>query len=465
MSLIDKISAAQADVSDASAANKYNLRVRLYLQLLAVDCILIALVFGGVDWFSGSSWFSFRSANLGAMVIPIYAGTAINGNAYSLQALSRPAQSAAQVCMLMLFTMLAVQCVLYFSHASADVSRLLLGGGMVMSAILLASARHPFCRYALKRAGGKLTSEVLIQDDAHFEPGLSADKVTLIDAAEHGLQPDLNDPFMLHRIGIWLQTFDRVVIACPPEKRHAWTILLRGVNVQGEIIVARTSNSGAIGIGAFAGHETHVVAKGALDMTNRIKKRAFDIALTLPALLFLAPLMGIVALAIRLESGGPILFRQDRIGEGNRLFKILKFRSMRIEKADMAGAASATRTDARITKVGRIIRKTSIDELPQLINVLLGQMSIVGPRPHALGSTADAKLFWQISEYYWCRHALKPGITGLAQIRGYRGATEKTEDLENRLAADLEYLQNWSLTRELFIVLRTFKVITHANAF
>ena len=183
------------------------------------------------------------------------------------------------------------------------------------------------------------------------------------------------------------------------------------------------------------------------------------------ALLFLAPLMAMVAIAIKLDSRGPVLFRQDRIGEGNRLFKIMKFRSMHVERSDLAGATSASRSDSRVTRVGRIIRKTSIDELPQLFNVLLGQMSIVGPRPHALGSTADAKLFWQISEYYWCRHALKPGITGLAQIRGYRGATEKTADLENRLAADLEYLRNWSLMRELFIVLRTFKVIAHTNAF
>jgi len=118
-----------------------------------------------------------------------------------------------------------------------------------------------------------------------------------------------------------------------------------------------------------------------------------------------------------------------------------------------------------VTRVGRFIRRTSIDELPQLINVVIGDMSIVGPRPHAVGSRAENKLFWEIDERYWHRHAAKPGLTGLAQIRGFRGATDREDDLTNRLQADLEYLNDWSLWRDIKIIVMTFGVLRHKNAF
>jgi lipopolysaccharide/colanic/teichoic acid biosynthesis glycosyltransferase len=156
---------------------------------------------------------------------------------------------------------------------------------------------------------------------------------------------------------------------------------------------------------------------------------------------------------------------QQRIGRSNQLFNILKFRSMRVEACDAEGNRSTERDDDRITRVGAFIRRTSIDELPQLINVLRGDMSLVGPRPHALGSLAGDKLFWEINEQYWVRHALKPGITGLAQIRGYRGATMQREDLENRLSADLEYVHGWRLWRDISILFYTAKVLIHRNAF
>ena len=145
------------------------------------------------------------------------------------------------------------------------------------------------------------------------------------------------------------------------------------------------------------------------------------------------------------------------------MFEMLKFRSMRVADAD--GARSASRDDDRITPLGRVIRRTSIDELPQLFNVLTGSMSIVGPRPHALGSRAEEKLFWDIDRRYWHRHATKPGLTGLAQVRGYRGATMVEDDLRNRLQADLEYLENWSIWRDVKILVATARVILHRNAF
>jgi lipopolysaccharide/colanic/teichoic acid biosynthesis glycosyltransferase len=147
------------------------------------------------------------------------------------------------------------------------------------------------------------------------------------------------------------------------------------------------------------------------------------------------------------------------------MFNVYKFRSMSVEAADPMGAQSTVRGDVRITRVGRFIRKTSLDELPQLLNVLDGSMSLVGPRPHALGSLAGQLLFWQVDDRYSHRHVLKPGITGLAQIRGFRGTTNHVDDLSRRLQADLEYIAGWSIWRDLLIIVKTLRVVVHPNAF
>lgn len=222
---------------------------------------------------------------------------------------------------------------------------------------------------------------------------------------------------------------------------------------------------GAVGLNEVGDRDTLLVSRGPLSLTNRVKKRAFDLVVAISALIFLSPLLLGVAIAIKLESRGPVFFKQRRVGKSNGFFEILKFRSMRVEMSDPDGNRSAARDDDRITRVGRFIRSSSIDELPQLINVLRGDMSIVGPRPHALGSLAGDALFWEVSHEYWVRHALKPGITGLAQIRGFRGATNKRSDLEQRLQSDLEYVHGWRLSRDIGILLGTLKVLVHPNAY
>ena len=179
-----------------------------------------------------------------------------------------------------------------------------------------------------------------------------------------------------------------------------------------------------------------------------------------------APAWLVIALWIRLGSPGPIFFRQQRTGQNGKPFPMLKFRSMYVAGTDLDGNVSPEgRDDRRITRVGRLIRSTSIDELPQLLNVVAGSMSLVGPRPHALGSLAGSQLFWEVDDRYWHRHACKPGLTGLAQVRGFRGATHRREDLVNRLQADLEYLNGWTIWRDLSIIVGTARVIVHRNAF
>ena len=194
-------------------------------------------------------------------------------------------------------------------------------------------------------------------------------------------------------------------------------------------------------------------------------KRLFDVVVAGVALLVLSPLLLLVALAIAIEDGRPILFVQPRLGRGNTFFQIYKFRSMRVDMTDHNGTVSADREDRRVTRIGKFIRRTSIDELPQLFNVLRGHMSLVGPRPHAIGSQAGERLFWEVDDRYWLRHALKPGLTGLAQVRGFRGATESELDLSSRLNADLEYLNGWSLWRDVMILLTTVRVLVHDRAY
>ena len=147
------------------------------------------------------------------------------------------------------------------------------------------------------------------------------------------------------------------------------------------------------------------------------------------------------------------------------MFSIYKLRTMKVHRADGDGRRSASKDDDRVTRVGRFLRRTSIDELPQLFNVLKGEMSLVGPRPHAIGSLAGDKLFWEVDPRYWQRHSLRPGLTGLAQIRGLRGATDREVDLTSRLQADLEYLSGWTVWRDVRILLATTTVLLHDRAF
>lgn len=188
-------------------------------------------------------------------------------------------------------------------------------------------------------------------------------------------------------------------------------------------------------------------------------KRVEDMLLSSLALIVLAPVMLVVAIAIKLDSPGPVLFRQKRYGYNNRLIEVCKFRSMHQHQADANAEQQTTRGDSRITRVGRFIRKTSLDELPQLFNVLGGSMSMVGPRPHATATKAAGILFEEAVEEYASRHRVKPGITGLAQIRGYRGETDTLEKIEKRVEFDLEYIENWSVWFDLYILFRTVPAV------
>jgi Undecaprenyl-phosphate glucose phosphotransferase len=180
-------------------------------------------------------------------------------------------------------------------------------------------------------------------------------------------------------------------------------------------------------------------------------------------LLLLSPLLGLIALAIKLDSMGPVLFRQPRHGFNHNLIEVLKFRSMRADAGDAHGVVQATQGDPRVTRVGHFLRRTSLDELPQLINVLRGEMSIVGPRPHPVGTRTKGHLFEDIVDSYAARHRVKPGITGWAQVNGWRGETDTFEKIQKRVEYDLYYIDNWSIWLDLVIMAKTLAVVLRGD--
>jgi putative colanic acid biosynthesis UDP-glucose lipid carrier transferase len=186
-----------------------------------------------------------------------------------------------------------------------------------------------------------------------------------------------------------------------------------------------------------------------------IAKRTFDLIVAVIAILFLAPLFLVVAAAIAIETGGPIFFRQRRTGYAGEAFMIFKFRTMTVAE-DGASARQATADDKRVTRVGLLLRKLSIDELPQLLNVVRGEMSLIGPRPHAIGHD---ELFSRFVPNYAARFAAKPGLTGLAQVRGNRGEVREAQCIRDRVAADCEYIRTWSFWLDLQILARTVPLL------
>src|SRR5665213_1764248 len=198
-----------------------------------------------------------------------------------------------------------------------------------------------------------------------------------------------------------------------------------------------------------------------------VMKWLFDKLIGSLMLVCALPVMVVIAIAIKLESRGPVLFKQKRYGFNNDLIEVYKFRSMYIEASDATASELVTKDDPRVTRVGRFIRKTSLDELPQLFNVVLrGNLSLVGPRPHAINAKAEARLYDEAVDGYFARHRVKPGITGWAQINGWRGETNTHEKIQQRVEHDLYYIENWSALLDLYILMRTpFALLKTENAY
>jgi Undecaprenyl-phosphate glucose phosphotransferase len=263
---------------------------------------------------------------------------------------------------------------------------------------------------------------------------------------------------------------DRIIIALPHHAEDRLLAILQrlkqlpvDIALAPDLVGFRVLDSAAA---EMAGLQMRALAQRPLRASQRLIKDLFDRGLAALLLLLLAPLLLMLALGVRLSGAGPVFFRQDRHGLGNRVFQVLKFRTMRAEMHDPGGVRQTARNDPRVTRFGALLRRTSLDELPQLINVLKGEMSLVGPRPLPLQMRVNDRLNYEIVAEYAFRHRVKPGITGLAQVKGHRGAINTAEALKSRIAYDLYYIDHWSLWLDLKILALTSTVCVFGkNAF
>lgn len=347
-------------------------RLQIYVLLLILDAVAIL---GG---FSLSSWLYLGNALDDAtmlhaqIIVPLYWTFALSFQGYTLQALQRVNFSRARA----LGSLLGAETVLLFAgfatKSTDSFSRVSSLVGLALSAAFLLWVRG-LIQPLIKARCGEVGINVLLIDDGGDRPAVP--HAYQISAHEHHLAPDLSDPHMLDRLGLYMMNMDRVMVTCPADRRAAWALVFKSANISGEIVDNEVNKLGVLGARRGRGYGALIVASGPLGLRARAVKRALDTALAGSAVLALSPLLLLVAALIKLEDGGPILFVQKRTGRCNRFFPILKFRSMRVERLDASGARSASKDDDRITRIGRFIRRTSIDELPQLFNVLRGEMS------------------------------------------------------------------------------------------
>ena len=443
------------------------MRLAVYVGLALGDVLGLTGVFliaGAfvVDFTTHQMFLPKWSLVPGLSIVPMFVAIAIQRKPWSSRFLDDPQRASrdtmsALITAGLLVTVLALRFDAQFWRSAEVVAQgTVLGAGWLVG-------WHGLAERIVRRVfKGQPTAVIAIIDDIAID--LPYDFPTIF-AGIAGLRPDRNDPAALDALASAIAGVERVIVACSPARRALWIEVFKGANVQGELVLPEVDSIGMLRTARAGPNTTAVVALGALDTTNRIVKRTFDLAVALGALVLVWPVLVLTAIAVKLDSPGQVLFRQPRVGRGNRLFNVYKFRSMRTDMCDTAGAQSTGRIDPRITRVGAFIRKTSIDELPQIFNVISGSMSIVGPRPHAVASKAAGQMFWEVDERYWHRHAIKPGITGLAQVSGWRGTTETADDLTNRVAMDTAYMLDWTVWRDVEILLRTVTVPFHKNAY
>ena len=384
---------------------------------------------------------------------------------------------------LVIAILLLIAC-LFILKVSDSVSRLWLVTWSITSAIALCGLRLLIASAAQRlRQSGRLAKNVAIVGASEvgqqlaaklIEESLGTRLVGIYDERRSRFVKSSNGSTTVHDLPALYELLcrggvDEVVIAIPPHapcrvlelsrRFHPFAVSLRVLAPEGyeNFQVLDSCRYGDIG--------TFRVMGKPLDEVAVLVKRIEDVVITLVCLLVTLPLMFVIALSIKLDSRGPVLFRQKRLGANNLPFNLLKFRSMYVEQTDPLGHQLTRPGDPRITRVGRFLRMTSVDELPQLINVLRGEMSLVGPRPHPLAASAAGVSYARAISEYPIRHRVKPGITGWAQVNGWRGETTTIEQIRQRVEHDLYYIENWSLALDLEILGRTvFAVLSRANA-
>jgi Undecaprenyl-phosphate glucose phosphotransferase len=328
---------------------------------------------------------------------------------------------------------------------------LIINGDLQFESVALVGRRedvHSFLKGGdIARQGHKLRGALYLEDVRAADGSLRAEIVT--DFAARNLRLGTKQIVFVGSVAE-LDEFDTIVGEL---KRYALNLLYAPAS--------RNRNLKLLDVIAIGPNNVVRFVRTPMNESSVLLKRGVDLVLSAVGVVLLAPLFALVALAIMLESRGPVIYRQARRGFNGETFMIWKFRSMSVTESGHA-MTQAHRQDPRITRIGRIIRATSVDELPQLVNVLLGQMSLVGPRPHAISH--DAELSTRMADYAH-RQRIKPGITGWAQVNGFRGETANAEQLEGRVAHDIYYIDNWSLLLDIWILILTvFSPAARRNA-
>jgi Undecaprenyl-phosphate glucose phosphotransferase len=385
------------------------------------------------------------------------------------------AWSLVQVCaMALMFSLHVIDTVsrLWFVYWSTVSAVAMIAGRTLMHAVL-ARVRHAGMNlHTVAIAGCNSHCEAVIRKiatspDAGFRVAaafnVKPDSAAMLSAAR---VPTFDDHDAFARF-VREEEIDEVWLALPLAEENA---IMRLVNEFREDLVNIRFMPDVSTLSLFEGSVTNLLGLPTINLIATplppgalVKKEIFDRLFAAVALLALAPLMLAIAVAVKLSSHGPVLFKQRRKGVDGRVFTIYKFRSMRIHEQKAGVVEQARRGDPRITRVGAFLRRTSLDELPQFLNVLRGEMSVVGPRPHAI---EHDNLYQKLVSGYIHRYRIKPGITGWAQVNGFRGETERVEKMEQRVAHDLYYLRNWSFWLDMRIILATvFKGLRHTNAY
>lgn len=349
-------------------------RLQLYLALVVSDALILLASFALV----ASIYEANRPLQLamlpGYFLLPLFQTIAMYNGTYSREGLIRWRKSAARGMMALLVSALLLTFFTFLLKTSAELSRVVVAASVICAALLMTGLRCAVANINTRMWGPTMTNRLLIDAGG---PEVRIPHLYRVSSREHGLAPDLRDPIMLDRFSRYLRNMDQVIVSCPPQDRLAWAEVLKGSGIHGEVISDFAREIGALGIVMHREANLYalLVSSGQLALRARVTKRVFDMAAAVAGLLVLSPVLLACSLAIKTEDGGAVFFRQRRMGRGNIFFDIYKFRSMREARADHSGKRSASRDDDRTTRIGRFMRRTSLDELPQLINVLKGEMS------------------------------------------------------------------------------------------
>lgn len=371
----------------------------------------------------------------------------------------------------------------YLSRSLYSYSRVWLVSSVLASAALLLLNRVAITQWVHRAKRADLLTETIVIVGANERAEMIVDAIRntphsnikilgLFDDRVQRQIPDALQGRLLGSTNTLLQYIrryrvDRVVVALPwlaSDRIDTLLKKLRTVPVRIDLVPNNVVwQFPAINMERLGSVPVLTVANGRVGEQMGVVKRIEDLVISSLLIVLISPLLLLIALAVKLDSKGPVIFRQRRHGFNNQVFEVYKFRSMTVADSASADVVQATRNDRRVTRVGKFLRRSSLDELPQLFNVLFGHMSIVGPRPHAVQHNLE---FGAIISQYFARHNVKPGITGWAQVNGLRGETDTVDKMHRRVEFDLHYIEHWSLLLDLKILVMTgFAVWFHDNAY